>query len=287
MSKDQWIRVSSRGVHCPICSHLHSNQSWCLVKRDGTAAICPRVAEGSVRDLGEAGYLHELGSPIELAPHALNPRRRPGSQAWLDPRTSSMQYQGKVEEDVLAAFAEHLGVTPASLKRLGIGWSDRHQAWTFPMSNGQGRVIGIRLRSPDGDKWCIRGSRQGLFIPRDLNGEGELMICEGPTDLAYLLDIGYDAIGRPSNTGGVNHLIEYLSTHRRDVVICRDADPRGSRADQTTRLGVSKLGSRVAKLGLSIKVIAPIKGKDIRAWSPSRAVIQSKINAAPLGYGGL
>ena len=48
-----WLRVS-RSRRCPVCDHA----DWCLVSRDGTAAICPRV-ESSKR-IGDSGYLHRL-----------------------------------------------------------------------------------------------------------------------------------------------------------------------------------------------------------------------------------
>ncbi len=65
----------------------------------------------------------------------------------------------------LARFASELGVSAASLGRLGSKWSWEHKAWAFPMRATNGTILGVRLRGLDGRKWAVVGSRQGLFIP--------------------------------------------------------------------------------------------------------------------------
>jgi len=66
------------------------------------------------------------------------------------------------------------------------------------MSNDFGKIIGIRRRLPNGRKISLTSSKTGLFIPADLSPEGLLLICEGPTDTAAALDLGFAAIGRPN-----------------------------------------------------------------------------------------
>ena len=41
---------------CPVCG----KPDWCLVAEDGSAAICKRIKDGSVKSCGDAGYLHIL-----------------------------------------------------------------------------------------------------------------------------------------------------------------------------------------------------------------------------------
>jgi len=44
----------SRKSPCPVCS----KPDWCLVAEDGSAAICARISDGSVKKCGDAGWLH-------------------------------------------------------------------------------------------------------------------------------------------------------------------------------------------------------------------------------------
>ena len=84
------------------------------------------------------------------------------------------------------------------------------------MRNGAGEVVGVRLRKSDGKKLSIKGSKEGLFIPTGLKPCDRLLIGEGPTDTAALLDLGFEAVGRPSCTGGGRLLPELV--RRRGLV---------------------------------------------------------------------
>jgi hypothetical protein len=78
------------------------------------------------------------------------------------------------------------------------------------MMDVAGRVQGIRLRFSNGRKLAVRGGREGLFVPSGLAATNQLLICEGPTDTAALLDLGFAAVGRPSCAGGTRLLVELL-----------------------------------------------------------------------------
>ena len=58
------------------------------------------------------------------------------------------------------------------------------------MTDVDGNVWGIRIRRPDGAKFSIKGGKEGLFIPEEFGGD-RLLIAEGPTDTAALLDLGF------------------------------------------------------------------------------------------------
>ena len=55
MPAEKMPRVSKSNL-CPICD----KPDWCLAASDGSAAICARIDEGSVKKCGDAGYLHIL-----------------------------------------------------------------------------------------------------------------------------------------------------------------------------------------------------------------------------------
>jgi len=256
----KWLRVN-RNRKCPICDHA----DWCMLSPDGTAALCMRLAGGREHKLkdGAIGWIYKTGD----VPTA--PTRPPETAVELRMDWPAMLARWAMDTTAhaLAELSASLGVTVESLKDLGAVWAPRHRAWAFPMMDGQRCYTGIRLRAVDGKKWSVRGSRQGLFIPNRLPVAGPLVICEGPTDTVAMLDLGFDAVGRPSCTGGDGDIRRLLDGQRRDVVIVADRDGPGQR-------GARQLA---ADLGRACKVITP-PGliKDAREWKrngATRAVV--------------
>jgi DNA primase len=148
------------------------------------------------------------------------------------------------------------------------------------MTDAAGKLQGIRLRSASGFKYSVSGSRQGLFIPSDLPATELLLIGEGPTDTAALLDFGFSAVGRPSCTGGVRLLVELVRQRRRaDVVIVADGDAPGQR-------GAGNLAAALLAYSLAVRIITPPDGiKDAREWKRRGATagdVLAIIDAAPV-----
>lgn len=220
MLLDDFRRVT-KACPCPICEH----HDWCLVSRDDppSRVICSRT--DSKQRWGDAGWLHVLrddGRPRPRTRSIVIPIRAAAS----DFGGLAAEYRDRARPDAVARIAAHLGVSPISLERLGIGWDGRN--WTFPMSEAGGTVLGIRLRTQSGRKFAVKGGKQGLFIPTDLTGVGPLLVTEGPTDTAAALDLGFDAIGRPSCRGGTRLITELVMRRKTDrVVIVADADVAG------------------------------------------------------------
>lgn len=161
--------------------------------------------------------------------------------------------------------ADDLGVHPDTLRRLSVGWSQSHCATTWPMRDGAGKVIGIRIRCPrTARKWATTGSMAGLFYDPELMNMNDpidrLWACEGPTDTAALLTIGLDVVGVPS-AGGAADLVLALARRLlpREVVIVADRDNAGWR-------GAERL-SDALMIVAQVRVITPPHGiKDSRAW---------------------
>jgi len=172
----------------------------------------------------------------------------------------AMDFKAAVDPVQLDALAGRLGLSAAALQRFGVGWSAVHRAWTFPMIDPSGKVLGIRLRSPLGDKYAVKGSKQGLFIPDGCSGN-QLLITEGPTDAAALLDMGFSfVVGRPSCAGAVKLLIDLVRRHPADVVIVADGDEPGRR-------GADDLAGVLVAYVSTVRIITPPDGiKDGRQW---------------------
>ena len=260
MSAEKMLRVNASNP-CPVCGHT----DWCLVAADGSAAICPRTKEGAIKKCGDAGYLHILEDR-----HDGHDRHR-NSARWRhtltiahgqDGRTQdfgqlSGHYQSQLTRERLHALAHALGISTGSLQRLKAGWDGR--AYVFPMSNDFGKIIGLRRRFPNGGKASVKDSRTGLFIPAGLAGSGPLLLCEGPTDTAAALDLGFEAIGRPNCSSLVEMTVRAVRD-RGDIVVVADNDPAG-------RTGAEKLAGTFALCCPCVKIIVPPDGiKDLRQW---------------------
>lgn len=260
--KEKWARAS-RKLHCPICDE--ANQ-WCLISPDGTAAICMKVTSSRPIDCKKAGqgYLHRLSDPIPPPP---KPKPRPARSLSVVEEYLALPL---MLPEHIEALGASLGVSAASLARMGCRWAFEYHAAAFPMRDWQGEIVGVRLRHESGGKWAITDSHAGLFIPDGEVGDliTELWICEGPTDCAALLDLGVYAVGRPSCSGGTD-LIVPLALGR-NVFIMADADEWKTRPDGTKwkpgKDGAEALAVVLLGKARTVKLIYPLAGKDVRQW---------------------
>lgn len=251
--------MSFRGLRtkeqCPVCRRI----GWCMVARDGTAAICRRVQSNRVVGKLPNNYYHRLDRPLPPAP--MERERPPSPVDW-----SAMVVGYERSLSYGDPLPHQLGVSRESLKRLRYGWSDGHQAWTFPMCDGKGQTIGFRIRTASGKKLAISGSRNGLFIPSELDERLPMTVCEGPTDCAALLDAGMAAIGRPCNTAGNDMLLEYATNAGvRSAVLILDRDEKPDAA-RDTRRAAEQLARALRRIRCETKIVKPPFAKDARAW---------------------
>lgn len=251
---------------CEICGR------WKFCSYNERIFICTKVASDHPTKDG-SGWIHFRSEPIDRSRIIAVPE--PATRHDLD--LLHRRYQTAVNPTRLQALSARLGVTTGSLNRLGIGWHS--SAWSFPMVDAAGQIVGIRLRNDQGEKWSVKGGHEGLFVPADLPAGAEpLLICEGPTDTAAALDMGFAAIGRPSCTGAVKIIVQLCRQRQQQaVVIVADADEPGQR-------GAAALASVLRLYVPAVKIIAPPNGaKDIRAWRNTGATaadVQSAIAAA-------
>ena len=252
MSPEKMQRVNKQ-TPCPVCGKL----DWCLAAEDGSAAICARIEDGSVKSCGEAGWLHVLSNRHNR--HNRHRKRRFSLSLAEQPKDLgqlSQQYQQQLTDKKLKLLSASLNISEQSLQRLRVGWDG--EAYTFPMSNAESQIIGIRRRFPDGSKVSLTGSKNGMFIPTDLSPEGLFLICEGPTDTAAAIDLGFDAVGRPNCNSKVDMTAELVKG--RDVVIVGDNDEAG-------RAGVDRLSDTLVLYCKNVKIVYPPVGvKDLRDW---------------------
>jgi 5S rRNA maturation endonuclease (ribonuclease M5) len=149
------------------------------------------------------------------------------------------------------------------------------------MQDLAGNVLGIRLRTLSGKKFAVRGGREGLFIPDGLAFSTDLLVSEGPTDTAALLDLGFEAIGRPCSSGGTRLIIALVKARKPPaIVIVADVDANG-----VGQRGAEALASSLVPYHASVRTIfPPNNSKDARGWKQAGATpadVQAAVDAAP------
>lgn len=181
--------------------------------------------------------------------------------------TRAKSFKCSLGEDRLNELAINLGVQADALTRIGVGWDTVRRRYTFPERDGNGHIIGIATRKPNGNKVFMKGGFRGLTIPDDFEHmtAGPVLIVEGPTDVAAGLTLGLKVVGRPSCNGGVKHLSKLLDG--RDVLIVGEFDMK-SDGKWPGRDGAKSIAEQLARRwGTPVRwALPPDKAKDIRAW---------------------
>lgn len=250
--ESEWVRVS-HNRRCPVCDKT----DWCLVAVNGSAAICPRHEQGSVAYIEGSGWLHKFGDDSTPKPRLrVAPKPLPEHNQVLADIYSNMRRQ--VDQKLVQCLSADISVSAKSLDLLGVGYSSTKDAYAFPMTRQGRRFLGIRYRTRDGSKFAQKGSKQGLFIPESFTLAKAVVVCEGPTDTAAMLDLGFNAIGRPSCNSG-DRLIKELIQGNPSAIVADN--------DEAGMLGAKKLQSRLR----NCVIITPPKAKDAREWVASGA----------------
>lgn len=248
-----WHNVSRREP-CPVCH----KPDWCTISNDGAMCVCRRVESDHPARSG-VGWIHRLGVDNRC-------------RCRMESKTSILHLDTTPTPDfaaIHAAFDGHpdmqeglafgLGLDGASFAALDVRYDAAKECMSFPMRNPQGEITGLRYRHlTTGRKWSEKGSRDGLFMPRDPERTEHLVITEGPTDTAAALSLGLNAVGRSSCLSGVSLIRDLVHARQiRRVTIVADHDRPGM--DGAHRLA--------AALPVLSRILVPPEGiKDMRDW---------------------
>ncbi len=265
-----WTHASKQ-TPCPICG----KEDWCTF--GDRAMLCQRVA--SDKPHASTGWYHFYDQkPPQFERKESTPPPR-GINApkimrqWRE-RTTALQFN---------LLATQLGVLPESAMAIGAAWAPEHKAWAFPMKDGHGETVGIRLRNSSGFKWAVSGSKQGLFLP---SSAVRLQPCaylpEGPTDTMAGLSLGMYTIGRPTNLVGLEHMKVALRRLRIfKVIVIADNDEEKDLGGRQMRPGIVGAFKLKRELGLPSVVWQPTGNiKDLRQFCQcggTKALIDSQV----------
>lgn len=246
----------TRSSPCPVCR----KPDWCTVGQFGV--VCMRVQ--SPKACANGGWFHPFGQ-------VAGPIRRPPPRfpvPTINATALHRQWQAETSPDALQSLAVELGLSLPSLRSVGSVWASQRAAWAFPMRDGYGNIVGIRLRSERG-KFCVTGSKQGIFVA-ETTIQRILYVCEGPTDTAAALDLGLFAVGRPNCCCGGNDIRQWTREHPcQRAVIVSDNDHPGLE-------GACKVGR---ELRMPFAVYVP-PAKDLREFvrlGGTRAMIENTV----------
>jgi hypothetical protein len=226
----KWERVNKRHP-CTVCGRTDYD-TYC-VALNFACCMRPEAEKGAIKRAGNGGWLHKLSDE----PAKYVPTEKPEKPVTIDAQAIWDNYRGHTSVSTRTTLAELLGVDPMALVDLGCVNAWDHLAWAFPMRDARASIIGFRLRNAEGDKWSVKGSKAGLFIPKSLYDPeiralppiagGKTLFCvEGPTSCAAMLTMGLQAIGRPSCLGQESMVNEFIKIRGfREVILVADADP--------------------------------------------------------------
>ena len=231
-----WQRVSKRRP-CPVCE----KPDWCLYAGDAgnpEAAICARIE--SPKRCGESGWLHLLrhdGPTWSPRVRRIKLSAARIATPALDLDKLAADCTAAVQPEALGRLAVALGVSVESLRRLGIGLVGKTSGLGISDEQRGRRRAGHPVATAQRQEVVDtrRHGRASSISRGHRHARAYCWFAEGPTDTAALLDLGFNAVGRPSCTGGVRLLVDLVRKHRpAGVVIVADGDAPGQ-----TRRGIS------------------------------------------------
>ena len=245
-------------AHCP--AHLDGDASLSVSEGDDGRILVHCHAGCTPQDVCESLGLR-LADLFDGPDRPQCPVARPKSEGYEAPGFDVLTWWLTVRHvstpAKLAPWAEQLGLPVETLDDMGAGTVGN--MLTFPMFDGTGKPCGVRTRTRSGDKKAVTGSKAGLFLPC-VHLDYEPVVCEGPTDAAAAMALGYEPIGRPSCQGCERHVVEtckrfgYLR-----VTICADADGPGIS-------GARKLAEILHAARIGTRLVIPGGAKDLREW---------------------
>jgi hypothetical protein len=275
----KWLVIKGQ---CPACGH---KGGYCTVTSDSQAILCRRNSAGKPikqRD-GSFAYLFPASAVGSAAAIPAQSERARLTKTEL--KGLRNRFAADLSNKRLAELADSLKLRPEPLTRMGVGWDVEHGAYSFPMYDGEAKLCGFRLRPLEAGKpkKCVYGSSNGLFIPTDYSAEAIpegvaddpypllILLPEGPTDTAAILQLGFRAIGRPNNSGGGTQLRTLLGAgDKQDVVIVADRDETKFTNGEPYYPGIQGalgLASDLLPVCGRLRFMLPPDGaKDLRCW---------------------
>ncbi len=248
------IRTQQLKILCPICK----KPDGCLVAEDGTAAICSRVSEGSVKKVGKGGF---HGGWLHITGDFKPEKYKTPEKVYVDWNKWNARFANQLIEsrEEFGKLCQSIGLNPISALRFYIGWQ---KDWlTIPIYGIDGRIVGIQRRQGSIKRY-MKHSSMGIFVPSAFyqNPSDIVAVCEGWTDTVTALEYGYNAIGRVNAWVGNEEVLHYV-LHKRASRILIFAD---NNEDGVGLAGANECRDLLIENDLMTRVVLTPE-KDLRA----------------------
>jgi hypothetical protein len=223
--------------------------------------------------------------------HSSNGNGRPASSRKpVDWQAKSETFQRKLKDEHAAELARILGVPPAALAALAIGYcadgphrgddgAPLGRCWIFPETDAKGGVIGLNCRYVEGQKKAWPGGRRGLTLPEGWKDRGgPIVVVEGASCVLAGWHLGLRVIGRSTSSPGnaeMDEMVKLLAPFPAEQpIILFGENDRKSNGHWPGRDGALKTATELAKrLERQIQWALPAgNAKDVRAWCLSRSL---------------
>lgn len=255
--------VKQKTATCPFCGHkndfsINTETGQCKCFYGGCGF------EGDAFDfLMKSKNLTFSEAKKELAEYGIHPlgdngpkekKRTTEKQLRPIPEDQIAGYTTALSDDGIQYLREMRGLSREVIVRYGIGWCEKKERFTIPISRN-GEYVNVRLYHPNKNPKVlpISSGRSTQLYPEDQLKNDELWLCEGELDALCGISNGLPAV---SVTGGARSWKDEFTTLLRDkkVNIVYDCDEAGSKgADKIAGTLHKAAHVKVISLGLRNK----------------------------------
>lgn len=264
---------------CPVCG---TGSKGCSATADGLHLCRGEPADpAGWRQLSKredaAGFRH-YRRPDERAdeprPTFTPPKADTAAKDWT---AEAERHAKRMDADARAELAAALKLPADALAALPLigtnGRTSGGRTFTVPECDGTGRIVGLNQRFADGSKKVLKGGHRGLTIPAGWRDRpGPVFVVEGASDTLAMTHAGLSCVGRPSNSGGADHLAALLTgwPAERGIVVCgeNDAKPDGTHPGRAGAVSVAERLAAALRRPV-VWALPPAGAKDAREWLTS------------------
>lgn len=167
----------------------------------------------------------------------------------------------------LKELCDRRGLETETLVEHEVGWRDHDQAYTIPIRDSEGELIGVRFYQldppPDRRKiWGVTGFNSPQLYPIDALLEPDpIIICEGEWDAMMLWQYGFNAITRTAAADVWKTEWNRLFSGR-ELYLCHDADAKGQKANHKLEKLLRSVAAAVYTITLPYEITEK-HGKDV------------------------